>query len=129
MSNTVEGNIDITSLVNTRDFLERAITAAKANTEITMAGAIQAFECCYELSWKTMQRILAYRGNKIASPRSAFRLAAQEQLIADPEIWFGFIKQRNITTHTYNKEYAADIIKELPFFLQEVDKFIATIKK
>lgn len=46
----------------------------KARSELEKAGAIQAFEICYELSWKTMKRILAYRGLEANSPREVFRL-------------------------------------------------------
>ena len=127
MSNIIEGDIDITSLIKTRDFLSRAVK--NASSELEIAGAIQAFECCYELTWHTMQKILAYRGEKTGSPRTTFRLAALEKLIEEPEVWFTFIVQRNLTTHTYNKEYAEDIVKVLPKFLQEVDIFIAGIKK
>ena len=45
------------------------------------AGAIQAFEFCYELSWKTMKRILALRGQETGSPKDTFRKAALEKQV------------------------------------------------
>lgn len=54
------------------------------------AGAVQAFEFCYERSWKIMKRILESRGLELGSPKDTFRKAALEKLIEDPEIWFEF---------------------------------------
>lgn len=41
-------------------------------TEKDNAAAIQAFEYCFELVWKTMQRLLEARGKYADSPREAF---------------------------------------------------------
>ena len=51
------------------------------NTEQEQAGAIQAFEYCYELSWKYMRKLLAVRGKIVNSPRETFRMAALEGFI------------------------------------------------
>ena len=42
------GEIDIQQLIATRDFLHEALREAESKLEI--AGAIQAFEVCYELA-------------------------------------------------------------------------------
>jgi hypothetical protein len=42
------GQIEIKQLISTRNFLEKAIKEAKSELEI--AGTIQAFEVCYELT-------------------------------------------------------------------------------
>lgn len=42
------GEIDIQQLISTRDFLHQALHEAESKLEI--AGTIQAFEVCYELS-------------------------------------------------------------------------------
>ena len=50
------------------------------------AGAIQAFEFCFELAWKTIKRILTQKGIDVRSPRDAFREAAANNLIDDPAL-------------------------------------------
>lgn len=120
------GEIDIDPVLKAQAFLGAALQVAKSQLE--KAGAIQAFEVCYELAWKTMKRVLAYRGIIASSPREVFRHAAQEKLIADPEIWFEFIVKRNLTTHVYNPAVAEEVFHFLPVFAKEFDKFIQKIK-
>ncbi|RTL07094.1 hypothetical protein EKK58_02865 [Candidatus Dependentiae bacterium] len=62
--------------------------AQHLNTEQEKAGAIQAFEYTYELSWKTMKRFLHERGREANSPRVVFRFAALEGFIQDPELFW-----------------------------------------
>ncbi len=69
------------------------------------------------------------QGKEVNSPRTAFREAAAEGLIADPEIWFVFLKNRNSTTHTYDEDIAQEIYDSLQQFGQELDQLIRNIKK
>jgi nucleotidyltransferase substrate binding protein (TIGR01987 family) len=81
-----------------------------SNTEQEKAGTIQAFGCCFELSWKIMKRLLQERGKVANSPREVFRMAALEGLISDSELWFDFLKKRNMTVHTYNQNEATEVL-------------------
>ena len=97
-------------------------------TEQEKAGAIQAFEYCFELSWKIMKKLLEERGKIANSPKETFRMAGLEGFITDPEIWFNFLKMRNFTLHTY-EEYEADkVINCLPTFSSELHVFIRNIE-
>ena len=44
----LSGKLDIEPLISARNFLQKALQEAK--TELEIAGSIQAFEVCYELS-------------------------------------------------------------------------------
>lgn len=79
-------NINIESLLKAFDKFEQF--RQNLDTEQEQAGAIQAFEYCFELVWKTMKRLLDARGKIANSPREAFRMAGLEGFIKDPEIWF-----------------------------------------
>jgi nucleotidyltransferase substrate binding protein (TIGR01987 family) len=103
----VEG-IDVGNLVKARAVFERFRVHLDSDQE--QAGAIQAFEFCYELAWKTMKRILYKRGIDVQSPRETFREAARNRLISNPEEWFIFLEKRNLTSHTYKEENAQSII-------------------
>jgi len=98
------------------------------SSEQEKAGAVQAFEYCYELSWKTLKKILEVKGVETASPRDAFREAAKNHLIDDPEIWFGFLKIRNLTTHTYNEEFSEEVVNSFPEFKLQLDKMVLNIQ-
>lgn len=99
-----------------------------AKTEIEQAGLIQAFEYTYELTWKTMKRFLEARGKIANSPREVFRMAALETFIDDPELWFDFVKMRNLTVHIYDENEIATILSVLPSFENEVEKFITKLQ-
>ena len=97
-------------------------------TEQEQAGAIQAFEYCFELTWKTMKRLLQERGKTANSPRETFRMAALEGFIYDPELWFGFLVKRNLTVHTYEEKEAQNVLAIFPLFSDEVKAFLTHIK-
>lgn len=96
-------------------------------TEQERAGTIQAFEYCFELSWKIMKRLLEERGKIANSPRETFRMAALEGFIKDPEVWFDFIKKRNATVHTYHEAEAQQVIATCSIFSSEVILFLKNI--
>lgn len=97
-------------------------------TEQERAGVIQAFEYCFELTWKLMKRILAARGMFANSPKEVFRLAAQEGFIEDLELWFEFLKMRNLTVHSYQEEEAMAVIAITGKFSLEIERFLQKIK-
>lgn len=98
------------------------------DTEQEKAGAIQAFEYCFELVWKIMQKLLHERGKIANSPRETFRMAALEGFIKDPEIWFEFLKKRNLTLHTYNEEESNKVLSVFDEFSEAVNSFLKTIE-
>ena len=96
-------------------------------TEQERAGIIQAFEYNFELVWKIMKRFLEARGKIANSPKETFRMAALEGFIDNPELWFDFLKKRNLTVHTYQEEEINKIILICPIFSNEIKKFLGNI--
>ncbi|MFZ4402775.1 MAG: nucleotidyltransferase substrate binding protein [Pseudobdellovibrionaceae bacterium] len=118
----IEGDIDISPLISAYEQFHEALQIAKSDLE--KAGTIQYFEFTYELAWKTLKRILDDRGKSVNSPKPVFREASLEKLIDDPEVWFEFIEDRNLTVHTYNKLVANNIFKDLHLFDNEMQKLM-----
>lgn len=121
------GEIDIQQLISTRDFLQEALHEAESKLEI--AGTIQAFEVCYELAWKTLQKVLSLRGVDVFSPKETFRLAAREGLISNLKSWFDYVKKRNITVHSYEDEIMEVVYPALPKFLKDLNLLIKNLQK
>lgn len=119
------GEINITPLLKAFAKFERF--RQNDQTEQEKAGIIQAFDYCFELSWKMMKRLLEERGRIANSPRETFRMVALEGFIHDPEIWFDFIKKRNMTVHTYQEAKAENVLKICGFFSKEVKAFLQQI--
>ena len=96
---TIVDNIDISHLLKARDVFERFRKDVKTDRDKTAVASTFVF--CYELSWKTMQRVLEKQDLEALSPRSVFRQAALLHLIDDPETWFDFLEARSLLVHTY----------------------------
>ncbi len=83
-------------------------------TDVVRDSAIQRFEFCVELSWKLMKSwLLESEGIEVASPKEAIRKAYTSQLIVYDIRWLDIIDLRNITSHTYNEELAAEVFSKL----------------
>ena len=122
-----ENEIIITPLLQAKETFDFAL--ATVNDDLGRDGCIQRFEYCYELSWKTMKRILNVRGIEVNSPKVTFREAAREGLIDSPEKWFGFLDLRNLTSHTYNEDMANKVFSKLGYFQVELDKLVKNLQK
>jgi nucleotidyltransferase substrate binding protein (TIGR01987 family) len=99
-----------------------------ASTEIEKARVVQAFEFCYELSWKTIKRFLSNEGITVSSPRESFRAAGRSGLIEDVKLWLDFIIIRNKTVHTYNELVLEEIIDIVPTFEKEFNSLIEKLE-
>jgi len=121
------GKIIITPLIKASQALHEALE--EAQTQLERDGAIQRFEFTYELLWKTLKKILQFKGIDANNPRDVFREAAKNHLIEDPNFWFEVIQKRNSTTHVYNQNLADEIFDFLPKFETVLVSVLDTIKK
>lgn len=119
------GEINIAPLLKAFSKFEQF--RVNSNTEQEKAGTIQAFEYCFELVWKVMKRFLEERGKIANSPKETFRMAALEGFIDDPEMWFDFLKKRNLTVHTYQESEVENVLSICPMFSKAVRAFLSKI--
>jgi nucleotidyltransferase substrate binding protein (TIGR01987 family) len=96
------------------------------------AGVIHNFKVCYEQSWKMMKRWIE---NHVGSTyvdgvtrRELFRVAAENRLISDVELWMGFHSSRNETSHTYDQATATEVFADAKPFLIEVKTLFDAIQ-
>jgi nucleotidyltransferase substrate binding protein (TIGR01987 family) len=90
--------------------------AEPAKTEREQAGIIQAFEFCFELGWKSLQKKAQSEGLAIGSPRRALEYALQSGAIStkDEPQWVQMLEDRNLTVHAYDEEVAKAILRRIP---------------
>ncbi len=77
-----------------------------ALSDLEKEGAIQRFEYTFELAWKTLKDYLIYSGiifDQI-TPRAVIKQAFAARIIEDGQIWIEMLEQRNLMSHTYNRE-------------------------
>ncbi len=99
----------------------------EVSSELERDGAIQRFEFTYELTWKTLKKVLSFKGVDANNPRDVFREAAKQGLIENPLVWFEFLKKRSLMLYAYDQNYFQDVFKSLPDFKKEIDKLISQI--
>ena len=119
------------SLVND---LKRAVARLKEiltlePTQAHQDGTIQRFEFTFELSWKLMQDLCSYRGKDAFGPTASIKTAAELEVVDRPQEWLDFLKDRNITTHTYREYDAAAIYQRVKQFPPLVDELIASAER
>jgi nucleotidyltransferase substrate binding protein (TIGR01987 family) len=79
------------------------------------AGLIQGFEFTFEMFWRTFQKLAPDAGLDASSPREALMAGAHLHLIAPEEAphWSRMLRDRNLTSHTYNASVADEILERL----------------
>lgn len=79
------------------------------------AGIIQGFEFTFEQAWKAIQKKSHTLGLDVGSPKRAFTVAMQNTWIAVQEEgkWLQLLKDRNLTTHTYQEDLANEVIERI----------------
>ncbi len=79
-------------------------------SDLEKMGCIQAFEITFELSWKVMKDYLVYAGIEMIeiSPRKVIQEAHAAGLIKDGEAWLDMLKNRNLTSYTYDEAHISD---------------------
>ena len=106
--------------------LKEAIPEVK--NQLDQDGVIQRFEFVFELMWKTLKDYAEDKGRlDAASPKDAFRVAADLGLIDNPLIWFDFLKSRNEATHLYDEQKAEEVFLQIPDFIDAVENVISKI--
>ena len=82
-------------------------------TDIEQRGLIQAFEYTYELAWNTIKDFYQSIGETdIQGSRDAFRIAFNRGLVTNENL-IKAVKSRQITSHSYNEETAAEIYRDV----------------
>jgi len=70
------GEINIQALLDAKYNFDNNLD--KVKDDLDRAGIIQYFEFCFELSWKTLKKILSFKGELVSNlgPRDVFRVSA-----------------------------------------------------
>jgi nucleotidyltransferase substrate binding protein (TIGR01987 family) len=129
--------LDIAPLSNAVQRLREGLVRhqAEPHDEQVRDGLIQRFEFTYELSHKMLRR---YLQEILPSPEDAARMTFAELvrtgnahglLRAEWPAWRHFRDIRTRTTHTYNADTAAEVVREIPAFLAETEHLCAELQR
>jgi nucleotidyltransferase substrate binding protein (TIGR01987 family) len=122
-------SLSFTHLLRAQKSFEKFRT--RLTDEQLKAGAIKAFEYCFELSWKTLKKYLEIYETEedIKGSRDTVRVATRLGIIKNPDLWFDFIEGRNATSHVYEESTADDIIDLFPLFSDELEHVINEMQR
>lgn len=83
---------------------------------VTITGLVGLYEICFEQAWKMMKDILEKHGYESAatgSPKFIIKTAYQASMILDEDMWLAALLARNNVAHSYNREVALDIVRQV----------------
>ena len=90
------------------------LSAERDLSNLEKQGLIQTFEFSYELAWNCLREYLTWQGiEDIVGSRDTIREAFSRGLVKDGSAWMGMLLDRNRTSHTYNEQVAAQILKNI----------------
>lgn len=96
--------------------LDEAVALAQQRplSKLEQQGLIQGFEFTHELAWNMLKDFLEDQGvSGLIGSRDAIRTAFKNDLIADGETWMDMIKDRNLSSHTYQLDLANRIAGDI----------------
>jgi len=91
-------------------------------------ATIQRFEFTFELAWKMMQSLVHESTKEIYGPKQVIREAAKLGLIDEPEKWFEFLQQHNLSVHTYKEDLAQEVYMSAKEFIPYAENLGKKIK-
>lgn len=114
-----KSEFDISNLKKCIDTLKTCSNDYKNINDVKMReyiadACVKRFEYTVEISWKLMKRYLKLeygKEDKELTMNNIFRLMEGYGFIKSWESWKYYYEKRNNTSHEYNKEKAADILK------------------
>ena len=103
-----------------------------SDSEMYVSGLTADFDRLFELGWKTLKEYLKTEGissAKSGSPKLILKLAFQQGLIKDEDIWLNMLDDRNDDTHLYSESSARSYVSRIERdYLPVMDAFISDLK-
>ena len=83
---------------------------------VVLTGLVGLYEICFEQAWKVMKEILTQHGyeqSATGSPKIILKTAYKAGMIKDETLWIRALQARNNVVHSYNREIALEIVKQV----------------
>jgi nucleotidyltransferase substrate binding protein (TIGR01987 family) len=116
-----------------RDALAAAIIRLREvlsapESDVSRDAAIQRFEFCFELAWKSIQERAREEGLDCQSPKACLQIAFKMSWIESEQGWLAMLQDRNRTSHTYDEDLAKAVFRRLPNYLPLLDALLNKLK-
>ena len=131
MADISELKSKLANLNNALDRLTEVLDDAKVTEDddfdVLRDASIQRFEFCFELSWKVLQGVNEFLGTPCNSPKDCIRIAAQNGLINNPEVWIDFANKRNLASHVYDEATAKEVYAVIAYFEKTARELLTVV--
>lgn len=92
-------------------------------------ATIQRFEFTFELSWKFLKDFFFERGLELNYPKEIIKEAFSVNLIDDESLWIKMLRDRNMTSHTYDEKLADEIFSRIKSYVPELRNLLKNVEE
>jgi nucleotidyltransferase substrate binding protein (TIGR01987 family) len=92
-------------------------------------ATIQRFEFTFELFWKVLKDFFYHKGLEINYPRDVIKQAYADKLVNNESLWLQMLKDRNLTSHTYDEILADQIFNHIKSYVPLLRESFEKIEK
>ena len=92
-------------------------------------ATIQRFEFTFELSWKFLKEFFFERGLDLNYPKEIIKEAFSVNLIDDEGLWIKMLRDRNMTSHTYDEKLADEIFSRIKLYVPELRNLLKNVEE
>lgn len=83
------------------------------NNILMHMALVQAYEVCFELSWKVLKDYLAQNGVIVYLPKEVIKEAFNKHVISNGQTWIDMLDARNATSHEYKMDKINIILEKI----------------
>jgi nucleotidyltransferase substrate binding protein (TIGR01987 family) len=124
-----KSDIKIKKLQNALQSLENIYQKPLMYDRVNVDATIQRFEFTFELCWKFLKDYFLERNIILHYPKDVIQQAFAVGLIDDEKSWIGMLRDRNMTSHTYDQSLADEIYGRIQDYVPEFQKLMTNILK
>lgn len=92
-------------------------------------ATIQRFEFTFELTWKFLKDYFFERGLNLNYPKEIIQEAFNANLINNENTWINMLRDRNMTSHTYDEKLADEIFFRIKLYVPELRNLLNKIQE
>ncbi len=97
--------------------LEQIYLKPPSDDRSIIDATIQRFEFTFELFWKLLKIFLNNKGIQVNYPKDVLKEAFSAGLLDDEFTWLNMLKDRNLTSHTYDEALANNIFAHIRLYV------------
>lgn len=111
------------ALLSLEAIYKKPMQEDRSNVDAT----IQRFEFTFELAWKFLKNYFSERDIELNYPKEVLQEAFTVNLIDNENLWIKMLKDRNLTSHTYDEKLADEIYLRIKLYVPELRSLLNKI--